>query len=310
MNRTRWESEHTNNHDADASLRNALAAEASVLLSRSPQKLESQPLAVRESGDYQVRTGDTLVSIAARSLVYQDKYPDWGSVQDEVNRLVALNKEFYPHLAKNRNKLEPDMLLKIIEKRQPNPEALTPKTLKPFTVGGDREPTSLEGTHVVKPGETITSIAQKALNLRGRKDAAEAVVNAEAIRIIEFNSVFYPELTATSPRVRPGMMLQIHDNTVGPDPRTEWKNWRDAQPGAVTVAGYGDRITVPQGAKVIQRKGSIVEYMPGSRGFVFDGKAIVFGGASITAPGGTVEQFPGARVVLPKNSRARLVQRS
>ncbi|MCC7528345.1 MAG: LysM peptidoglycan-binding domain-containing protein [Candidatus Melainabacteria bacterium] len=88
------------------------------------RKPEEQASRVRGfNGDnYTVGSGDSLGSIAQRMLKLRGEKSSAQDVYEEVNRIVDLNVEKYPWLAKNPNKIRPGMVIQVWDKESgPDP---------------------------------------------------------------------------------------------------------------------------------------------------------------------------------------------
>lgn len=104
---------------AGSTVSSALRNEAIAELSRAPEAKAAkvnnklQPLELK-NGDYWVKNGDSLSKIAQRSLNMRgEKTDDWTSVKKEMARIIEDNKKWYPQLAKNADRLHPNMILTI-----------------------------------------------------------------------------------------------------------------------------------------------------------------------------------------------------
>lgn len=104
---------------AGSTTSSALRNEAIAELSKAPEaktgKINNRlpPLELK-NGDYWVKSGDTLSKIAQRSLNMRgEKTDDWSSVKKEMARIIEDNKKWYPQLAKNADRLHPNMILTV-----------------------------------------------------------------------------------------------------------------------------------------------------------------------------------------------------
>ena len=76
----------------------------------------SSPMKGLKDDNYTVSLGDSLTSIAQRMLKLRGEKPTARDIYDEVNRIVDLNTEKYPWLAKNPNKIRAGMIIQVWDK--------------------------------------------------------------------------------------------------------------------------------------------------------------------------------------------------
>lgn len=97
----------------------SLHQESAELMSSRPTKRMQKmvPLGLDEEGQYKVLSGNSLSSIAMRSLAMRGKSPnDWSAVENEMDRIVDLNSDKYPSLKTNRAFIREGWNLKIHDK--------------------------------------------------------------------------------------------------------------------------------------------------------------------------------------------------
>lgn len=124
---------------------------------KQKQLEERRPLLLDEDGKYQVQNGDTLLSVAERSLRQQGKAAiDKGAIADEALRIANLNFKEYPQIWTLPSTIDSAMNLRIKPEEKPLPAVIDCGSSNPY------EPTSglkiaqgcdrvlaLEGAHVV-----------------------------------------------------------------------------------------------------------------------------------------------------------------
>lgn len=158
---------------------------------------------------------------------------------------------------------------------------------------------SSNGDYLVKRGDTLESIAKRALVLRGHKEDLKDrdKVNTEIARIAANNAKFYPWLAKNPHLLKPFMILDVADKSVGPDPTSEWKPWRAAREGVIENTEKGDRVVAKSGHMVIVQPGVEAIFNEGSKGIVLrGGHARVLPGATVINVDGRVDAMPGSNV--------------
>lgn len=97
-------------------------SELSRAWSNNAKQLSSSDLDVSQQGTYSVRFGDSLSGIAKRSLKMQGvDSPDTRAIKAEQARIIDLNSDRYPHLAKNPGYIWENMTLKMIPDQSSDP---------------------------------------------------------------------------------------------------------------------------------------------------------------------------------------------
>lgn len=158
---------------------------------------------------------------------------------------------------------------------------------------------SSNGDYLVKRGDTLESIAKRALVLRGHKEDIKdhhKVVD-EIARIAANNVKWYAWLAKDPHKLKPFMILDVADKSVGPDPTSEWKPWRSAREGVIENTQKGDRVVAMSGHMVIVQPGVEAIFNQGSKGIVLrGGHARVLPGATVINVEGRVDAEPGSNV--------------
>lgn len=85
---------------------------------------KSQPLQLDSNGVYKTTDADCLSTIAARSLKDQGQAANTESIKHEMARIVSLNTDAYPDMAKNAHIIQPGMELRMTGKPCKEPDAL------------------------------------------------------------------------------------------------------------------------------------------------------------------------------------------
>ncbi len=157
----------------------------------------------------------------------------------------------------------------------------------------------------VTGGDNLTSIAQRMLKLRGDKTSAREVYD-EVNRIVELNIEKFPWLAKNPNKIRPGMVLQVWDKETGPNPTCLWKDWKEAEPGRITVALKCESIFAGKGTQVIATPGSRAVFTPGSFGFVApNAYARALSNSHVIAVGGEVVDDGGDLQIMHSEVRVR-----
>lgn len=155
-----------------------------------------------------------------------------------------------------------------------------------------------EGLMIVLKGDTLESIAKKALVLRGASTDGPDAIPDEADRIRALNmkrpNMAYLE---HSRRIEPGMILDITEPRIGPDIHTAWKPWKDAPADAVTCVHRGERVVTEPGAKVIVEPGAAALVTGGAGGFGYKGSYIESLPGAVTISAGEVSAAHGSNVI-------------
>ncbi|HEY9712508.1 MAG TPA: LysM peptidoglycan-binding domain-containing protein, partial [Chroococcales cyanobacterium] len=92
----------------------------------------NQPLDLSGCDNYTVKFGDCLWTIADRALKKDgDQNPNGTEIEDEIKKIVQLNKEAYPSLKCNPDLIMPGWKLKIPGKMSCEPEPCNPEPCHP-----------------------------------------------------------------------------------------------------------------------------------------------------------------------------------
>lgn len=170
---------------------------------------------------------------------------------------------------------------------------------------GATKPEFDEGVYTIKPGDTLSSIAAKMLRLRGEPVNRRSVYE-EVDRITYLNLEKYPWLASSPNKIKPGMKLVAWDRDSGPDTSCKWKEWKEADPGKVTVAQRCESVFAGKDTQVIVAPGGRAVFTPGSFGFIAPkGYARVLEGSNVMAIGGDIVSDGGKVQALHDDVRAR-----
>lgn len=162
-----------------------------------------------------------------------------------------------------------------------------------------------EGTYTIRSGDTLSSIAAKMLRLRGEPVNGRSIYD-EVDRITYKNLEKYPWLANSPNKIKPGMKLVAWDRDSGPDTACKWREWKDAEPGKVTVAQRCESIFAGKDTQVVVAPGGRAVFTPGSFGFIAPrGYARVLEGSSVMAVGGDIVSDGGKVQSLFDDVKAR-----
>lgn len=274
----------------------ALAAEAGDLLARRPP-----------GRTHRVEPGESLSSLAKERLSRAGSEPvSDRAILMEVERIIEANAERYPSLIHRPGHLLPGWQLKL-EDHGPDPGPSDSLRSRP-RLQEDRFEMNKDGDHFVCAGETLSGIAVRELKRRGLSDVSREDLNREMSRIVSNNLDRYPGLADRPDRLQAGWSLRIWDYSLGPEPYLDWKPWRVAEPGAVTVVRKGERVEAGQGAWIIVEPGGMAITNPGSKAFLYHnariekalpGSMIVAAGGEIVDYGASIQSVRGRVRVLP-----------
>jgi hypothetical protein len=155
-----------------------------------------------------------------------------------------------------------------------------------------------QGLMVVLQGDSLESIARKALIMRGASTAGPDAVPDEAdrIRALNMKNPVYKYLEH-SRHIEPGMVLQITEPRIGPDINTAWKPWHDVAAGQTEYVRKGERAVVQPGGNAIVEPGGAALLNSGGAAFGYQKTYIESLPRSVTVTGGSVDAAPGAAVV-------------
>ncbi len=168
----------------------------------------------------------------------------------------------------------------------------------------EQEKYNNQGLMLVLNGDTLESVARKALLLRGASIEGPDAIEDEADRIRALNmkrpNMAYLE---HSHRIKPGMILDITEPRIGPDIHTAWLSWKDAPAGETTFVHRGERVVTQPGAKVIVEPGAAAVVTSGASSFGYNGSYIESMPGSITVSAGEVAAANGSRVIKLRDNQ-------
>ena len=172
--------------------------------------------------------------------------------------------------------------------------------------GDETKVKGLQGfEYTVSAGDNLTQIARRMLKLRGEATSSRDIYD-EVNRIVDLNSEKFPWLANNPHKIRPGMKIQVWDQDTGPDPSCKWKDWKDAEPGRITVALKCESIFAGKDTQVVVTPRSRAVFTPGSYGFVApNGYARALDGSHVMAVGGDIIDDGGDLRVLHADTRIR-----
>ncbi|MGD9685032.1 MAG: hypothetical protein AB7W16_28020 [Candidatus Obscuribacterales bacterium] len=287
---TRFEFNQESPAGGDSAGRSALSAEAGQLLS------------VRPPGEtHRVRPGESLSSLAKERLsrASADKVSD-RAILMEVERIIEANADRYPSLIHRPGHLLPGWELRLDENPEERPARPRSKEKQPEM--------NRDGDHLVGTGETLSGIAVRELKRRGLPSVCRDDLDREMSRIVANNLDRYPGLADRPDRLQAGWSLRIWDYSLGPEPFIDWKPWKVAEPGAVTVVKKGERVEAGSGAWIIVEPGGRAITNSGSKAFLYHnaridralpGSMIVAAGGEVVDYGATIQAVRGQVKILP-----------
>jgi hypothetical protein len=269
--------------DHDAAARHKLSAAAGETLATRPKDVE--PLKVAEDGSYTVQRGDSMWSIARRSLAVQKQSTDEQSTYREMRRLAALNGV---DVDKCGSILRAGVTISIVGDRQHIAHATTghgtggrqPADAETHGTGGRKPADSGHGTGGRQPAirESDATITQP-----GRWDQSGWVGEVE-------------------PQPQSASAAQSEQASSGPQPCTEFRPVvfngginRAENCTSIYAGSPGASVTIRPGAEVILN--------PGVRGFAYGGHVTALDDTTVIAGGGTIIASPYARI-MPVGDRA------
>jgi hypothetical protein len=155
-----------------------------------------------------------------------------------------------------------------------------------------------QGKILVLEGDSLYSIARKALLMRGASIAGpDAILDEEdRIRALNMTNPHFKYMEH-SHYVCAGMILDISEPRIGPDINTAWQPWQEAPANAVTYVRHGQRAVAEPGAKVVVEPGGAAMLNPGSTAFGYQNSYIEGMPGSVIVTAGEAQVAPGAKVV-------------
>lgn len=175
-----------------------------------------------------------------------------------------------------------------------NPGSKSSNAQKPSNIGRSSIPLTLddEGQYKVMGGNSLSSIAIRALVMRGESIGRRAV-NAEMDRIVVMNADTYPSLKRDRQFIREGWKLKIWDNELGPDASCKWQPWVEAPPNKWTIVNKCQRALGLDGSWLVVQPGGEAVLNPGSKAFLAPNASIKMAlpGSMITAIGGEIHDY-------------------
>lgn len=162
-----------------------------------------------------------------------------------------------------------------------------------------------EGHYKVMAGNSLSSIARRALLMRG-ESASWRSVNAEMDRIVAMNGDTFPGLTRDRQFIREGWKLKIWDKELGPDATCRWQPWVEAPPNQWTIVNKCQRALGLDGSWLVVQPGGEAVLNRGSKAFLAPNGSIKMAlpGSMITAIGGEIRDF-GA-TIHQQNSHVKI----
>lgn len=157
-----------------------------------------------------------------------------------------------------------------------------------------------DGRYKVMGGNSLSSIATRALLMRGESTGWRAV-NAEMDRIVEMNADIYPSLKRDRQFIKEGWKLKIWDKELGPDATCKWQPWVEAPPNKWTIVNKCQRALGLDGSWLVVQPGGEAVLNPGARAFLAPNGSIKMAlpGSMITAVGGEIHDY-GATIYQQK----------
>lgn len=284
---THFENQRQQDPKTDTS-ESALHKEAHDLLTRPALNYHSSTARVNYEGEHLVAKNESLTSIARKSLLARGQsVDDLRAVVLEVKRILEANREKYPSLVDSPNMIKEGWSLRISRAAESKSE------VQPRKTGWQPLKLDKEGNHLVKAGESLSSIASRELMRRGQDACSPEGLAVEMQRIVDNNKSSYPSLESNREHIRLGWKLKIWDDTLGPEPSVEWKPWTTAEPGKMTVVRKGERAVAENDAWVIVEPGAKAILNSGAKGFLADRGVIekAMPGSLVVADGGVINDY-------------------
>lgn len=162
-----------------------------------------------------------------------------------------------------------------------------------------------DGHYKVAAGNSLSSIARRALLMRG-ESASWRAVNAEMDRIVEMNADTFPGLTRDRGFIKEGWKLKIWDRELGPDATCKWQPWVEAPPNQWTIVNKCQRALGLDGSWLVVQPGGEAVLNRGSKAFLAPNGSIKMAlpGSMITAVGGEIRDY-GA-TIHQQNSQVKI----
>lgn len=160
-----------------------------------------------------------------------------------------------------------------------------------------------EGQYKVMSGNSLSSIAKRALAMRGKSPDDWRAVEDEMDRIVEMNADKYPSLQSKRHFIREGWKLKIWDENV--DASCEWKPWKQAEPNKFTVVGKCERVLAQDKSWLIVQPGGQAVLNPGSKAFAAPDSTIKMAlpGSFVVAAGGKIHDYGSTIQTVDANSK-------
>lgn len=165
-----------------------------------------------------------------------------------------------------------------------------------------------DGRYKVAAGNSLSSIAKRALAMRGKSPYDWNAVEQEMDRIVALNSAEHPSLQHNRAFIREGWKLKLWDRTMGADATCEWKQWQEAKPNQWTVVSKCERVLAPEDAWLVVQPGGEAVLNPGAKAFVAPDAAIKMAlpGSLVVAVGGEIHDY-GA-TIEKQSSDVRIIK--
>lgn len=167
-----------------------------------------------------------------------------------------------------------------------------------------------DGRYKVMGGNSLSSIAKRALLMRGESTGNWRAVNAEMDRIVEMNADIYPSLKRDRQFIREGWKLKVWDKELGPDATCKWQPWVEAPPNKWTIVNKCQRALGLDGSWLVVQPGGEAVLNRGAKAFLAPNGSIKMAlpGSMITAIGGEIHDY-GA-TIHQQNSNVRIFKES